>query len=93
MKNKLIVIIAILFIMPFILIAQSMAAETNCTQEQKAIQELIDAYYQRGIQAQYCNFRLGYDNSPEEATKQNKIVLIINILIIYHNHFTYHTFY
>ncbi len=37
----------------------------------KSIQEVADAYYRKGIYAQYCKERAKHLDSPEEATSQN----------------------
>jgi len=47
--------------------------ERTCTNEEKAIQEVATAYYNKGINAQYCSYRKSFIYSPEEATTQHTI--------------------
>ena len=43
---------------------------------QKLIREVANAYYQKGLSAQYCSFRLSRFYPPEEATPQHTIYTV-----------------
>ena len=77
MKNKVRLFISIFFIIQFIFSIKSIAvgssSSTNYTNEQIAIREVADAYYQKGINGQYCSYRLSRFYPPEEATSQHNI--------------------
>ena len=64
MKKKIILVLIIIFnLIPINIYAIST--------EQQAIQEIANAYYQRGINAQYSSERSSRVFTPEEATNQN----------------------
>ena len=65
---------------------ESNTKNIDTTAEQKAIKEIINAYYQRGIDAQYCSWRYSRFYSPEEATSQHTIYSVCS-------NFTYSVYY
>ena len=62
------------------------SSTSNLTTEQKAIQEIANAYYNREENAQYCSYRKSYLYAPEEATKQHTIYSVCS-------DFTYSVYY
>ena len=58
----------------------------TCTDEQKAIQEVAKAYYNKGTKAQYCSYRKSFLYPPEEATSQHTIYSVCS-------DFTYSVYY
>lgn len=58
----------------------------TCTDEQKAIQEVAAAYYNKGTKAQYCSYRKSFLYPPEEATSQHTIYSVCS-------DFTYSVYY
>ena len=76
MKNKICYLVNLFIIIQICFCTKSMAVETNSNQytnEQIAIREIADAYYNKGIKAQYCTDRRTYFYAPEEATAQNTL--------------------
>ena len=63
-----------LFIIQLIVITKGTIVEAstnqNYTTEQKAIREVANAYYMKGINMQYDGWRLSQIYPPEEATSQ-----------------------
>ena len=79
MKNRIKLFISIISIIIIQLIfsiksiAVELSTNPNYTNEQIAIREVADAYYQKEINGQYCGYRLSRFYSPEEATSQHNI--------------------
>ena len=79
MKKKIKLFLSIIFVIQFIFSIKSIAIESNTSASyvdlQKAMQEVMWAYYMRGENIQYSTQRTnttqGY-YSPEEATSQNR---------------------
>ena len=75
MKNRIKLFISIFIIIQFIFSIKSLASESSnsskYTTEQKALREVMNAYYNKGIKGQYCKERYYHLSSPEEATSQN----------------------
>ena len=61
-------------------------SNTAVTTEQKAIQEVANAYYNRQRDAQYCSYRKSFIYSPEQATSQHTIYSVCS-------DFTYSVYY
>ena len=80
MKNKIKLFISVFIIVHTIFSLKSIAVESsnisNYTIEQKAIREVADAYYNKGIKGQYCSFRNSKFYPPEEGTSQHTIYSI-----------------
>ena len=74
-KLKLFIIYFIFIQLIFSIKSISIASNNNSnyTTEQIAIREIIDAYYRKSINAQYCSDRFERLASPEEATSQNTL--------------------
>lgn len=76
-KKAKIIAIVICILMNCILFAinRSSADEPNITltTEEKAIKEIANAYYNKGINEQYCLWRKSFVEPPEEATSQHNL--------------------
>lgn len=74
MKKKFLLIIIELIIIQLIFAIKLTTVEANTnsnyTTEQKAIREVANAYYMKGINMQYDGWRLSQTYPPEEATSQ-----------------------
>ena len=74
MKKKFLLIIIELIIIQLIFAIKLTTVEANTnsnyTTEQKAIREVANAYYMKGINMQYDGWRLSQIYPPEEATSQ-----------------------
>ena len=81
----LILIISVNFTVKLKSIANS-TATTGSTTEQRAIQEVANAYYNKGKFAQYCYYRKSFLYPPEQATNQNTIYSVCS-------DFTYSVYY
>lgn len=68
-----VVLMLIIFVINIVLASKSIAMNTSSTNEQKAMQEVAMAYYNKGIYGQYCHCRKSFLYSPEEATSQHTI--------------------
>ena len=70
MRKKYLFILGLIIIQLIVIIKGTTVEANTYTTEQKAIREVANAYYMKGINMQYDGWRLSQTYPPEEATSQ-----------------------
>lgn len=80
-KIKILTIIFISMLFAFNLksIANEEETQKSYTKEQMAIREIANAYYNKGINGQYCSYKNSRYYPPEEATSQSTLYSVCSV--------------